>query len=218
MDRFEQMEVTRKVAGVDDMLAVVRLNLKRGASQVELPMGGGAASACDPLDAKESTFGAVKAAVDVASNRGTYVAVHICTSEGVKKAIKAGAKRIGHGRPIAEDIAEKMADKGIGLDMQPFPAGNPAAKALPPENCEKCSQVADGFRNAMRYARKCGVKRAFGSEPSFAPRLNGTQASGLASLGKWFSNFELMKMITSQNAELVSLGDERHPQKEGPLG
>lgn len=218
MDRFEQMEVFRKVAGVDDVLAAVRFNMKRGASQVKLLMGGGIASTYDPLDVNELTYEEVKAAVDVANNWGTYVAVHIYTSEGVKKAIKAGVKSIEHGHLITEDIAKEMAEKGIWLDIQPFLADNPAAKALPPANYEKYMQVAEGFQNAMDYSKKYGVKVAFGSDLSFAPKLNGTQASGLATFKKWFSNYELLKMITSQNAELFALAGERHPYKEGPLG
>jgi imidazolonepropionase-like amidohydrolase len=40
----------------------------------------------------------------------------------------------------------------------------------------------------------------------------------LARLGKWFSPYEVLKIATSQNAELLELSGPRHPYREGKLG
>jgi imidazolonepropionase-like amidohydrolase len=37
-------------------------------------------------------------------------------------------------------------------------------------------------------------------------------------LKKWFSPYEALKMVTSDNAELLKLSGPRHPYQEGPLG
>lgn len=37
-------------------------------------------------------------------------------------------------------------------------------------------------------------------------------------LKKWFSPYEALKMVTSDNAELLKLSGPRHPYLEGPLG
>jgi len=219
MDRFEQIESFRKVAGVPDMLDAVRFNLKRGASQVKILMGGGIASTYDPLDVNELTFEEVKAAVDVASNWGTYVTVHIYTSEGMKKAIKAGVKGLEHAHLINEEVAKLAAESGVWLCVQPFTRDMPGAEeALGPEKFKKFLEVADGFQKTMDLVKKYNIKFAFGTDFSFTPAHNDIQANGLTQFSKWFSNIELLRIITSGNAEYFELSGERHPYKQGPLG
>ena len=219
VDRFEQIESFRQVAGVPEMLAAVRFNMKRGASQVKILMGGGIASTYDPLDVNELTFEEVKAAVDVASNWGTYVTVHIYTSEGMKKAIKAGVKGLEHAHLIDEEVAKLAAESGVWLCVQPFTRDMPGAEeALGPEKFKKFLEVADGFQKTMDLVKKYKIKFAFGTDFSFTPAHNDIQANGLAQFSKWFSNIELLRIITSGNAEYFKLSGERHPYKQGPLG
>jgi len=213
MDRFEQIESFRKVAGVPDMLDAVRFNLKRGASQIKILM------TYDPLDVNEFTFEEVKAAVDVATNWGTYVTVHIYTSEGIKKALKAGVKGIEHGHLMDEEVARMMAEQGVWLGIQPFSPDMPGAEqALGPEKFKKFLEMANGFPKTMDLVKKYGIKLSFGTDLSFTPEHNDTQANALASFSKWLSNYEMLKLITSQNAEYFALSGERHPYKQGPLG
>lgn len=219
VDRFEQIESFRQVAGVPEMLSAVRFNMKRGASQVKLLMGGGIASTYDPLDVNELTFEEVKAAVDVANNWGTYVTVHIYTAEGMKKAIKAGVKGLEHAHLIDEEVAKLAAEKGIWLCVQPFTRDMPGAEeALGPEKFRKFLEVADGFNRTMSLVKKYDINFAFGTDFSFTPTHNDIQANGLAKFSKWFSNIELLRIITSGNAEYFELSGERHPYKQGPLG
>jgi len=219
MDRFEQVESFRKVAGVPDMLDAVRFNLKRGASQIKILMGGGVASTYDPLDVNELTFEEVKAAVDVATNWGTYVTVHIYTSEGMKKAITAGVKGIEHGHLLDEEVAKLIAENDVWMCVQPFSRDTPGAEdALGPEKFKKFLQIADGFSKTMELVKKYNIKFAYGTDFSFTPDHNDIQANGLTAFTKWFSNAELLRIVTSGNAEYFELSGERHPYKEGPLG
>jgi len=219
MDRFEQVESFRKVAGVPQMLDAVRFNLKRGASQIKILMGGGIASTYDPLDVNEFTFEEVKAAVDVATNWGTYVTVHIYTSEGMKKAIKAGVKGIEHGHLLDEEVAKLIAQNNVWMCVQPFSRETPGAEeALGPDKFKKFLQVADGFSTTMDLVKKYHINFAYGTDFSFTPDHNDIQANGLTAFSKWYSNFELLKMVTSNNAKYFELSGERHPYKQGPLG
>jgi len=219
IDRFEQIESFRQVAGVPEMLAAVRFNLKRGASQIKLLMGGGVASDYDPLDVNELTLDEVKAAVDVATNWGTYVTVHIYTAEGMKKAIKAGVRGIEHGHLLDEDVAKQIADNGMWMCVQPFTRDMPGAEeALGPEKFKKFLELCDGFEKTMDLVKKYRIKFAYGTDFSFTPDHNDIQANSLATFSKWFSNSELLRMITSRNAEYFELSGERHPYKQGPLG
>ncbi|MEX1312240.1 MAG: amidohydrolase family protein, partial [Candidatus Sulfomarinibacteraceae bacterium] len=40
----------------------------------------------------------------------------------------------------------------------------------------------------------------------------------VAKMKRWFTPYEIMKMVTSNNAELLALCGPRNPYNEGPLG
>ena len=44
------------------------------------------------------------------------------------------------------------------------------------------------------------------------------QGKLVTKLKNWFTPFEALKMVTSDNAELLLLSGPRHPYQEGPLG
>ena len=76
-------------------------------------------------------------------------------------------------------------------------------------------RVVDGADDALAAAR-FNLKQ--GTDFLFDPASNGVQASQLARFGKWLSNAEMLRLITSENARLLELSGERHPYREGPLG
>jgi imidazolonepropionase-like amidohydrolase len=216
--RMEQLGVTRTADGVDEVLSAVRQNLKGGASQIKLAAGGGVASQYDPLDTNQYTFEEMKAAVDAASDWNTYVAVHIFNAEGIKRAIRAGVKSIEHGQLMDEESAKLMAEKGVWLNINPFFKGDPGSETLGPESLKKFNQMCDGFDVAMKLAKKYKLKMSFGTDLLLSPAANGRQADLLARFGKYLSNVELLRMITSVNAELLEMSGPRHPYREGKLG
>jgi imidazolonepropionase-like amidohydrolase len=64
----------------DQVRQRVREQLMLGASQIKLTAGGGVASPHSPLDVSTFTPEELAAAVEAASNWGTYVAVHAYTT------------------------------------------------------------------------------------------------------------------------------------------
>jgi len=216
--RIEQLGAARVADGVDEVLSAVRHNLKGGASQIKLAAGGGVSSQYDPLDVNEYTFDELKAAVDAASDWNTYVAVHIYNPKGIIRAIKAGVKSIEHGQLMDEESAKLMAEKGVWLNIQPFFKGDPGSETLSPESLKKYNHMCDGFDVAMKLAKKYQLKMSFGTDLLFSPAANGRQADLLARFDKYLSNVELLRMITSVNAELFEMSGPRHPYREGKLG
>jgi imidazolonepropionase-like amidohydrolase len=65
----------------------------QGATQIKVLAGGGVSSPYDPLDVNQFTFDELKAAVEAASDWGTYVTVHVYNSFGIQRAIAAGQSR-----------------------------------------------------------------------------------------------------------------------------
>jgi len=118
--RTDDIHFTRVADGVPHVLTAVREQLRQGASQIKLTVGGGVASMYDSLGSLQYTSAEIEAAVDAASDYGTYVATHVYTPAGIRRAIEAGVKSIEHGHLADEESIKLIADSDAWLSMQPF--------------------------------------------------------------------------------------------------
>ncbi len=202
--------------GKDAVLVAVRENLKRGASQIKLTAGGGVSSVFDPLDVSQFTLEELRAAVEAAEDWGTYVAVHAYTPRAVQKSIEAGVKCIDHGHLLDEATLKLIGEKGIWLSMQPLDSSVRATSNA--EQKQKKYDVANGTNRIYSSVKKYNLKLAWGTDLLFDPGANKRQTGTIPLMGKWFSNFEVLKMITSNNGELLALSGKRSPYREGKLG
>ncbi|WMC12381.1 amidohydrolase family protein [Oceanimonas pelagia] len=204
--------------GVDEVTKRAREVMRMGASQLKISGGGGVSSVYDPLDVRQYTFDELKAFVEVADTYNTYVASHIFTDEAAQLAIKAGIKTIEHGFLMNTNTLQMMVDNDVWLSIQPLLNDEDAFTFNDPVSTQKWLQVTDGTDIIYKQAKKMGVKIAFGTDILFDPALAEKQGAFLAKLKRWFTPYEVMKMATSTNAELLELSGPRHPYQQGPLG
>lgn len=212
--RAEQVGATFIADGRDDVLTAVRENLRFGASQIKLMAGGGTSSAYDPIDVTQYTLDEMKAAVEAASDWGTYVMVHAYTPKAVQRAVEAGVKCIEHGQMLDEETLKLLAEKNVWLSLQNLMDNNDNMDA---QRKQKRKPVLEGQNKVWPLAKKLGVKLAWGTDFLFEPELNDEQNSYILRLQKWFSNAEILKMITQDNGELLQLSGLRNPYP-GKLG
>lgn len=204
--------------GADNVLMRTREQLRQGATQIKLMAGGGVSSNYDPLDVTQYTEAEFKAAVSAAENWGTYVTVHAYTPDAIKTAIKAGVKCIDHGQLADEETAKLMAEKGIWWSLQPFidngesrfPEGSP--------NRLKQDEMRQGTDIAYSFAKKYNIKTAWGTDILFDAKEATKQGSKLSALTRWYTPYEILKMATSSNAELLRMSGKRDPYQKGKLG
>ena len=212
--RAEELGATFIADGRDEVLTATRENLRFGASQIKLMAGGGTSSAYDPIDVTQYTFDEMKAAVDAAEDWGTYVMVHAYTPRAVQRAVEAGVKSIEHGQMLDEETLKILAKKGVWLSLQNLMDNN---ENMDEQRKEKRKPVLDGQDKVWPLAKKLGVKLAWGTDFLFEPELNDQQNSYILRLQKWFTNAEILKMITQDNGELLQLSGLRSPYP-GKLG
>lgn len=212
--RAEKFGATFIADGRDEVLTAVRENLRFGASQIKLMAGGGTSSAYDPVDVTQYTLDEMKAAVEAASDWGTYVTVHAYTSKAVQRAIAAGVKCVEHGQMLDEKTLQLMVQKNVWLSLQNLIDSTPA---MDPMRREKRKPVIEGQQKIWPMARRLKVKLAWGTDFLFEPELNDRQNEFILYLQKWFSNAEILKMVTHDNAELLQLSGLRSPYP-GKLG
>lgn len=214
--RAEQIGMMRVADGPDRVLAAVREQLKGGATQIKLMAGGGVASLYDSLTSQQFTPAELRAAVDAAADYGTYVCTHVYTVAGIHRAVEAGVKSIEHGHLADEATVAMLAEHGVWLSTQPFSDHD---HTFPdPDRAAKNVEVCEGTGDLYRWAKKHGVKVAWGTDLLFEPEHNFRQSDMVARLGEYFTNVETLKMVTSGNAELFRLCGERDPYGSARLG
>ncbi len=176
--------------------------------------GGGTSSAYDPVDVTQYTLDEMKAAVDAAEDWGTYVTVRAYTPRAIRRAIEAGVKCIEHGQLLDEETLQLIAKKNIWLSLQNLVEDTPD---MDPQRRIKRKPVIEGQEKVWPMAKKYGVKLAWGTDFLFEPDLNKLQNTFILRLQKWFTNAEIIKMITQDNGELLQLSGLRSPYP-GKLG
>jgi len=214
VSRAERYGATFIADGRDEVLTAVRENLRFGASQIKLMAGGGTSSAYDPVDVTQYTLDEMKAAVEAAEDWGTYVTVHAYTPRAIRRAIEAGVKCIEHGQLLEEETLQLIAEKNIWLSLQNLVEDTPD---MDPQRRIKRKPVIEGQEKVWPMAKKYGVKLAWGTDFLFEPDLNKLQNTFILRLQKWFTNVEIIKMITQDNGELLQLSGLRSPYP-GKLG
>ncbi|MFN3369958.1 MAG: amidohydrolase family protein [Sphingomonadaceae bacterium] len=214
LSRAEKLGATFIADGRDEVLTATRENLRFGASQIKLMAGGGSSSDYDPIDVTQYLPEELSAAVAAAEDWGTYVTVHAYTPRAVRRAVDAGVKSVEHGQLLDEATIRYLAERGVWLSLQNLP---PALPDDPPERKEKKAMVAKGSDNAWAWARKHGVKLAWGTDFLFRPQENALQNSFILKLRQWFTPAEILKLVTHDNAQLLALSGPRNPYP-GDLG
>jgi imidazolonepropionase-like amidohydrolase len=218
MPYWERVGLIMVADGVDEVIRRSRENLRMGATQLKISGGGGVSSSYDDLDVQQYTFEEMKAAVDVAKTWNTYVAAHIFTDDAVQTAIKAGVKSIEHGFLMSDETLQMMKDNDVWLSLQPLLDDEDALHFDNPYSQEKFTRVTSGTDHVYKRAKEIGVKVAFGTDALFDPKAAEAQGKMLSKLKRWYTPYEILKMATSTNAELINLCGPRNPYREGAIG
>ncbi|WP_293880314.1 metal-dependent hydrolase family protein [Sphingobacterium sp. UBA1498] len=214
VSRAERYGATFIADGRAEVLTAVRENLRFGASQIKLMAGGGTSSAYDPVDVTQYTLDEMKAAVEATEDWGTYVTVHAYTPRAIQRAIEAGVRCIEHGQLLDEETLQLIAKNNIWLSLQNLVEDTPD---MDPQRRIKRKPVIEGQEKVWPMAKKYGVKLAWGTDFLFEPDLNKLQNAFILRLQKWFTNAEIIKMVTHDNGELLQLSGLRSPYP-GKLG
>jgi imidazolonepropionase-like amidohydrolase len=166
------------VDGREDVIRATRRNYRNGAHFTKIMAGGGVASRFDPIEILSANKEEVEAAVEIAENYGTYVAIHAYHDRSYQQALDAGVRSFEHGFLISEPIVKQMASKGekVVWSFQCYVSINTfgSYESMPDffthEQKLKGVAVGKGARNAAKMMKKHGVFTVGGSD-MFGPGL-----------------------------------------------
>src|SRR5450631_3242825 len=100
------------VDGPDQMRKAVRDQLRQGATHIKLFVSGGVLSPTDPIWMNEFADEEIRAAVEEAATRRTYVMAHAHTAEAVRRCVRNGVRSIEHGTLMDRESADIVAAAG----------------------------------------------------------------------------------------------------------
>lgn len=109
---MSRLNLAQEISSESDVYKYGRNNFRMGATQLKFMISGGVVSAFDPWQLLAGSPEEIEAAVQVASEYGSYVMAHAYRKEAIMNALNAGVRSIEHGFSFDCDIAEVMKEKG----------------------------------------------------------------------------------------------------------
>ncbi len=155
--------------GIDEVRKAAREELRRGATQIKVFISGGVVF---PSEAHptiyEYSLEELRAIVEEAQGRGTYVMAHVYTDEGVRRALVAGVASIEHANFVSEGTVELIAKHGAYFDptfislVQRIESA--ATTGLPQTIVENLRATVAKGHQVYQWAKRYQVPIAFGTD------------------------------------------------------
>ncbi|MCW4457494.1 amidohydrolase family protein [Microbacterium sp. MPKO10] len=197
------------VDGVDNLRVAVRERLRTGAHAIKIMTSGGVFSLTDPIRLPQYSDEEIRAVVDEATRRESYVAAHAYSSEAVMHSITNGVRSIEHGNLIDVATTQAMADRGAFLvpTLAAYDAMDRrgADIGLNEVSLAKNTEVLSKGQEAVQMAHSAGVRVGFGSD--LMGDLEDDQLAGVRLQVAASGVSETLRSLTEVNAELI--GDAR---------
>ncbi|MBD13169.1 MAG: hydrolase [Roseovarius sp.] len=213
----ERVGVVAIADGRAEVLRRTREQLMKGASQIKIMAGGGVTSLYDPLESLQYTEDEMRAAVEAATDWGTYVCAHVYTPKGIQRALRAGVKSIEHGQLADLATVRMMREAGAWWSIQPFLADEDSNPSSDPRQNAKRQEVSAGTVQAFDMGRTEGVSMAFGTDILMNPAGAQSQGRQLTKLTRFMPPLEALRMATGAAGDLLAMSGERMGY-EGRLG
>ncbi|WP_119254992.1 metal-dependent hydrolase family protein [Shinella zoogloeoides] len=200
----------RVADGVDAVRLAARDEIRRGASQVKLMVGGGIASYTDPIHFVQFSGEEIRAAVEEAENAGKYVMAHAYTARCIQHAVRNGVRSIEHGNFLDDETAMLMKERNAILVPTLVAYTTMWEEGLeigmPPELHAKIKYVLDIGSNQLEVARRHGVKMVYGTD--LIGPIHRHQSMEFKIRGEVLPAIEVIRSATSYAAELFKMEDQ----------
>ncbi|MEM9058915.1 MAG: amidohydrolase family protein [Pseudomonadota bacterium] len=221
---FSRLNMAQEISGIDDVYKYGRNNFRMGATQLKFMQSGGVVSAFDPWQLVAGSKEEIEAAVQVASEYGSYVMAHSYRKEAILNALDAGVMSIEHGFSFDCEIAEVMKEKGafITTNLTAFDPGLLSIPAIAnvPASLAKAKSASATFANYVPNMKECPVPRGFQTDCVGSVEACNIQIAYEKHLNnEFFGPHQSMVTLTSIGGQIAELsGDFMNPYPNGKLG
>jgi imidazolonepropionase-like amidohydrolase len=161
-------DFARIADGVDGVRLAARQELRRGADQIKICASGGVMSVTDPIDMLQYSEPEIRAIVEEAESRGTYVLAHAYGGPAIARAVRCGVRSIEHANHIDAAAADEVAARGAWvvptLVTYETLAGDGAAQGVDQQRLAKVDQVREAGLRSFDLLRRSGARIGFGTD------------------------------------------------------
>lgn len=194
--------------GADAVRQAAREELRKGATQVKIFVSGGIASPTDPIWMPQFSDAEIRAAVEEAQRRRTYVMAHCHTDDGARRCAELGVRSIEHGTDISAQTARLLAEKQVfvvpTLIVMDVLRRHGDHLALPPAGREKLRGVYERMAESIKNCVEAGVRLGLGAD-LLDSRFHPLQGWELGMRGEISAPLDVLRSATSVNAELLQM-------------
>ena len=198
--------------GVDEVRKAAREELRKGATQIKLFVSGGVVFPSESHSTLyEFSEAELRAIVEEANARGTYVMAHVYTDEGVRRCLKAGVRSIEHANFASEETVAMIAQCGAFLDLTFISLVQRIESAhethLSDEIVENVRQTVERGKQVYKWAKQYKVPIAFGTDLS-GPEAQKSQLREFEMRIDLDTAPNVIRSATAINAELLMQKDK----------
>ncbi len=216
-DHYYVPSLGRICNGVAEVRAAVRDEIRRGAHQVKLMVGGGIASYTDPIHYVQFSREEIRAAVEEAGNASTYVMAHAYTNRCIRHAVECGVRSIEHGNFLDDETAALMRESGAYLvpTLSAYTTmwEEGLQVGMPAELHAKIRPVLDAGPRQLEIAVRHGVPMVYGTD--LIGPLHRHQSLEFRIRGEVLPAAEVIRQATCNAAALFNMQDQIGRVKEG---
>ncbi|MCY3750426.1 MAG: amidohydrolase family protein [Gammaproteobacteria bacterium] len=193
--------------GVSAVRKAAREELRKGAHAIKIMASGGVTSPSDPLLGLQYSEDEIRAAVEEAEHRETYVLAHTYSDEAINRALKCGVRSIEHANFIELDTAELAERSGAFVipTLVTYQAMMDRGEeiGLPAYSTKKVSEVHKAGLKSLEYLKQAGTSTGFGTD-LFGP-LHDMQSDEFQIRAEVLTPFEILQSATKINAQLLNM-------------
>ena len=198
--------ITRVADGTDAVRQAAREELRKGAHQIKLMVSGGVLSPADPIWMDQYSDDEIRAAVEEAATRRTYVMAHAHTASAVRRCAALGVRSIEHGTLIDADAAAAAAQAGafvvptLVTIFAMIESGDQFG--LPRQFADKLQGLGEDGLRSLETCREAGVPMGFGTD--LLGPLQDQQSREFLIRSEVLAPVDVLRSATSINAALVN--------------
>lgn len=205
--------------GPDGVRQAAREAFRRGATQIKVCVSGGVVSHTDRLEDTQFTVEELRAIVEEAEARDSYVLAHSHNVRGIRNGLAAGVRSFEHATFLDAETAAAIAEAGAyivpTLAVVRLLAAEGKAWGLTDEIVARAAGVEEAMTGAVKLAADAGVKIGSGSDIlGIEQNRRGLEVTLKAAI---LGPMVAVVSATRTNAELLGLDDQIGTVTEGKL-
>ncbi|MBS0482757.1 MAG: amidohydrolase family protein [Proteobacteria bacterium] len=199
------------VADAADTTRKVNALFQHGADSIKLIATGAVLAEGTEPGQQELSEDEMRAAVEVAAARGSWVTAHAHGAAGIKAALRAGVRGIEHASLIDDEGIAMARAKGAFLDMDIY-NGDYIAEigkrdGWTPAILRKNDETTEAQRQGFTKAVKAGVRLPFGTDAGVFPHgLNARQFKYMVRFG--MTPMQAVQSATTVAAQMLGWGKD----------